>query len=328
MASRQRKVERHRQKRQQKRLSQNRFQLAVKKRWMTDACPIHACYANTNWKRHGVATVMFARSINEAQLILAAFYVDLWGMGLKDAWGRVGITPSEFRELVDKLKEAHRMGPFNVGLARHLVFGGIQRAQELGLRLPPKYHRWTKILGELPSGESLDMSLFGVNGKIRLICNVHDLETRLIGSSVDEFLRRPDVEFEIEMGNDFTLIDEEFEAAEGKRDKFVDGVHQSVRQWCFANQEVPHPLLRNVIEASMDAVQETFPKILPDEHDYNNLDELPQPIQERLVQETVGQLAFDFQEDPVGMEEAMEQFRRFAIANPDFDPELGTCDGA
>lgn len=180
---------------------------------------------------------------------MAAFLVDLWAMGLKDAWGRTDISYSEFDEGISGLDARLGTRPLNLGTAKHLVYGGIELARELGFRLPRRYERWTAILGSLPKGETPDMSLFRCDGKVRLVCNMQDLESRLIGTTPDKFLARGDVDF-ILGDDDFTLADDEDDAVDDAITEFEQAMVDRARQWCFANGQTPHPLLPELIRAS------------------------------------------------------------------------------
>ncbi len=108
MATRQRKVEKRRLKRQQKQRNERVFALRHQQRLAGDAHPIHACLANEGWQEHGKASILFARDVAPGRVTMAAFLVDLWAMGLKDAWGRVDLGISDFKDMVSTQRE--RMG--------------------------------------------------------------------------------------------------------------------------------------------------------------------------------------------------------------------------
>lgn len=212
---------------------------------------LHACYVCEDWDKGGMAAINLARTIAPGRVTMLSFLVDVWGMGLKDAWGECDIPVSEFEERIDRAREVIGAVSLPLGTARHLVYGGILRAKELGLRLPKRYERWTAVLGPLPDGQTPDMSLFGRDGKIVLCCNPRDLEARLVGTSPKNLLARPDVEFEL-VEDDFTLVD-------GKSDEFDDAIAEkesqladAIRKWCFATGKSPHPLLDDVVSAMLE----------------------------------------------------------------------------
>jgi hypothetical protein len=307
MATRQRKVEKRRLKRRDNRRKQRVAELRHQQRLAGDAFPMRACVANRYWQEDGQASILFARDVGPARVTVAAFLVDTWAMGLKDTWGRTDIAVSEFDDMVSQHKELIELAPLNVGTARHLVYGGIQLAQELGFRLPRNYKRWTAILGPLAEDESPDMSLFLCEGKIRLLCSMRDLEARLVGTTPQEFLRRPDVEYTL--GDDgFTLVDEEADACSDALKEVEQAALDQVKQWCFANGEKPHPLLPEVIGAMIEGTMQGLPE------DFDPEDEAKYPSEEdrqEIMRRTASFVSASFHHDPAGLDEAMQQFGAF-----------------
>ena len=265
MSTKQKNVDRQRRLRQQKRRSEFRHTRLV----TNSEHRLYAALITRDWRDAGFAAIYLAREISPGRLTMLAFLVDLWGMGLKDAWGACDIGCSDFDEQTAKIRKGTRLVPVQLDLVRHMVYGGVERAKDLGLRLPKRYERWTTILGPLPPGESPDMSLFGCDGRIVLVCNRRDLEARLVGTSLERLLARPDVEAEL-MADDFTLVDEDMDevmdvitAAEGK-------MVEAVRQWCFATGQAPDPLLPEVVSAMFEAMAQTIPEGLESEEDFEN----------------------------------------------------------
>ncbi len=308
MATRQRKVERHRAKRHKKQRDRQVFTLRHKQRLASDAHPIHACVVNRNWREAGEATILMAREVAAGHVSMAAFLVDIWAMGLKDAWGRTDIPASKFDESVARLDEQLEKCSLNLGTARHLVYGGIQLARDLGFRLPRRYERWTALLGTLPEGESPDMSIFLCGGKIRLICSYQDLKARIIGTTPEKFLNRPDVEF-IMGDDDFTLVDDDDDEFNDMVTELVQKMLDRARQWCFANGQVPHPLLSEVISASLEAIIQGTPPDIDPENDI--IEALSDEQQEEVMRQTASFLSASFAHDPDGLSTAMEQFDGF-----------------
>lgn len=261
MATRQRKAEKHRKKRKTRAREQRAFTLRQDHRAKSDAHPLFACFVNDTWEEDGKASIFIARTISPGRLALASFLVDTWGMGLKDAWGRIDIPTSDWSELMERA-ESHgvSMTRLDLATAKHLVYGGIELAEEVGFRLPRRYERWTAILGPLPAGEEPDRSLFfDETGRIHVMCSRRDLEARLVGTSIKKFLLRKDIT--VTLGDDnFTLLDDETEGIETAMDQMIDSLVTAAEQWCFANQQKPHPLLPIVASAIIDAIAESMPE--------------------------------------------------------------------
>ncbi len=259
MVARNRKAQKQRARRKKKQ-SAARVQAVRRQRSLvSDRYPLYACRVNRHWRDDGIATVLVAREIAPRRVTMAGFLVDIWAMGLKDAWGRVDIGASEFDDTAADLDARLGTSRLDIETAQHLVYGGIQLAQELGFRLPRKYERWTGVLGAMPDGESPDMSLFLKDGRVLLMCSEHDLRERLVGCTVEEFLDRPDVSFVVGP-EEFPLLDEDEDEHEDDFDEAMLDIEQAfldaVKSWCFANGQAPHRLLPEVIAAMQEITME------------------------------------------------------------------------
>ena len=307
MGKAQRKVERRARKRRQRRQAISRMTASHERRLESDVHPVHACLVNRHWREDGKASIHLARRVAPGRVTMAAFLVDTWAMGLKDAFGRVDIACSEFDEQMADLDEQLGITRLDIGTARHLVYGGIDLAGELGFRLPRRYERWTAILGPLPEGEPPDMSLFRPDGRIRLWCSMKDLEARLIGSTPEKFLAREDVDYTLG-DDDFTLVDEEDDDVDDMLTMLEDAMLDRVKAWCFAHGQTPHPLLRDVVGATLQTTVEAIPPDFDPEDDVCALPDEPSPA---AAARMLSFLHASVPDDPAGLEAAMTQFDGF-----------------
>jgi hypothetical protein len=226
---------------------------------------------------------------------MGAYLVDLWCAGLKDAWGWRDASMEEFRERVLKGHPSpSALVRGDLDLIARLVAGGIRFARQNGFRLPPKYERWTALLGEIGPTAEADLRDFGVDGKLRWVGPVSDLKARLIGCPLEEFLSRQDVEFilgdedgdfvdedgwlsEAEPLDEEGLLDEEEEVLdeeevieeeemlEAASDLLVESWLNALRRWCFANGVAPHPRLVDALGLLTDSLCELGADVLPDD---------------------------------------------------------------
>ncbi|MCH7841068.1 MAG: hypothetical protein IID38_12655 [Planctomycetes bacterium] len=306
MATRQRKVERRRLKRKDN-LRRGRITvLQRRQRLGSDVHPIHACTANRFWQDDGKASIFLARNVGDGRVTMAAFLVDTLAMGLKDAWGEIDIPTGDFDDMVSRYEEQIEVAPINIGTVRHLVYGGIELARRLGFRLPRRYERWTAILGPLPPGESPDMSLFLEDGKINLCCSMRDLQERLIGATPEQFLSRSDVSFML-MDDDFTLLDGE-KGEDAFQEQLADlqtKILEEARQWCFANGQVPHKLLPDVVAAALESLPADIDADA-DESEFPSADPCdPAALNAERF------LSAKFSDNPAALDAAMDQFGAF-----------------
>jgi len=251
------KRERRRLKRQQKKRQYRRVQSGSPYRRAGSSGELSACYINSNWRENGQAAIYCVRSLTDGTCAIACFLIDLWCMGLKDAWGRVDISTRELNdEILPQVRQDFELIRVKPEVIQRLVAGGIRFARDNGFRLPKRYQRWTALLGDIGDSQTADLSEFGVDGKLRYFGTMEDLRKRLIGCTVEQFLQREDVEFC--MGDDdFSLLDDEEIAFEEACEEMKQRGLDAVRQWCFANGFQPHSKLPEAWDIAMEALLQT-----------------------------------------------------------------------
>lgn len=270
---------------------------------------VEACLTNDNWQENGEAVILVLVTSPRAGCVMAMFLIDLWCAGLKDAWGRLNFSHQEFRDMVEEMSldvDMHLV-PVDLETARGLIAGAIRFARQNGFRLPPRYERWTAVIGGVGDEADADLSAFGADGKLRWVGPIDDLRRRLLGSTVEEFLQREDVEFIL--GEEQPPFDEADEADEA--DEVVeeatrmlhDRALDAARRWCFAHGEAPHPRLAEAIDLQFEAILQTGdvgPDASTDDQVAAGTDNVAQ------------MLAMEDPEKAVEIVDAMEQLGRFA----------------
>jgi len=249
---------RQRKKRQQQKQQAIRMHSGSPYRQAARTGELVACYVNEGWKEDGLATIFVLRRTTAQGLVMAAFFVDIWCAGLKDAWGWLNATMDEFR---DRILQPPGGRPYNLkrvdlAVARRLVAGGIRFAERNGFRLPPRLQRWTAMLGDLGAINEADLSDFGVDGKLRWMgSEAADLRRRLVGCSVRDFVQRNDVEclfsmddFLQEEGDDEDEDDDDEQFVREVAERTSAALAQAVRRWCFATGQPPQPRLEEAAE--------------------------------------------------------------------------------
>ena len=255
MAKNTKRKERHQRKRHQRKRDLVRAKSVSPYRKIGKSGELVACYVNDNWQSKGFAAFYVLRHASQHGIVMGAFLVDLWCAGLKDAWGRLDITMEEFNEGVLKSEMADQVDLVRVdlGIVRRIVAGGLRFAQQNGFRLPPRYQRWTALLGDIGDWESADLEDFGVDGKLRWVGPMTDLKARLIACSADDFLSREDVDYVVG-DDDFTLVDEDDIAVAEAADELNDRWLSAVRKWCFANSIKPHPRMAEALDIMLESI--------------------------------------------------------------------------
>ncbi len=225
------------------------------------------CYCTQDWEEEGIASILVLKTVPGGGHVMGAYLVDFWCCGLKDAWGRLEMTEAEFDEALADAGAHAPMGRVHLDLVQKMVAGGIRFARQNGFRLPHRYDRWVGLIGVAPDSSDADLDLFGVKDSdrpLRYVGTLEDLEQRLIGSSLEEFLSSPDVHYllsddmasamEFEDIEDSEQLAEAQEEMEQLRDDLHERLLQGVRQWCFANQQVPHEALPVAVDAMLESL--------------------------------------------------------------------------
>ena len=271
MSSNARKKEKHRLKRKKRQMEMRKAQMRGPLQRLARGEGELECWVNSDWRKDGIASIMCLGTAPDGRCAMAGFLVDLWCVGLKDAWGHREMTRTEFEEAVfDRWSQRQDVKEIDEKTVRRLVAGAIRFSRKNGFRLPPHFDRWVHILGDLGDLAAADLSDFGVNGKLRYVGTQDFLRQRLIGSTLEQFMSRPDVEVimdAIDLDDRFESYDddndededewEEDEEDEPPTDEEIEAraevmgtlvrsarsMADAVRKWCFQQAMIPSDAL-------------------------------------------------------------------------------------
>ncbi|MDB5303923.1 MAG: hypothetical protein JWM97_1472 [Phycisphaerales bacterium] len=269
MADAARRKEKQRLKRKQKQIAARKSAGVTALQKIASAGGTLECWVNDRWQDQGMAGLFVLGHTAGGRHAFAGFLIDVWCVGLKDAWGQAEISRAEFMERLFK-PWSQRMHPYKLEVpeARRLVAAGVRFARQNGFRLPNGWEKWASILGDLGDVASADLTGFTKDGKLLYIGNPEFLRQRLVGCTVEEFFSRPgqewisppedlpfswaDVDEDDELwdaANTGVEDDEEdgidAEEAEASIQRVVGRTTQAVRQWCESNGVAPHPRMED-----------------------------------------------------------------------------------
>ncbi len=129
--------ERHRLKRQERKIALRRMQSGSPYRRLRTAGGDVACYINGDWHEQGIGSLLVFRHMPDGSHVLGAFLIDFWCIGLKDAWGRLNLTNLEVDDALQRQRSSGmsiiRIEP---AVARRLVAGAVRFSRQNGFRLP------------------------------------------------------------------------------------------------------------------------------------------------------------------------------------------------
>jgi hypothetical protein len=292
-----RKKERHRLKRKKRQEELRRATQRSPFQVLQGGAPIE-CFVNPNWREQGMAGIFVLKQLKGGGCAMGAFLVDLLCCGLKDCWGRLEISRSEFHELVSDAAcdEVEYEPPVHTDIetAKRLVAGAIRFTRQNRFRLPKRFERWIALLGLNGSEKDADLTDFGVDGdptRLLYIGQIEGLRKLLIGETVEQAVKRLGIQFifgidpETEDWDEIELVDEDDdEDLIGDEDDDVDridgedddeasgevveeGVSMveeaflgAIRRWCFQRGVVPHPNLPVVLDLVMEAILQFDPE--------------------------------------------------------------------
>ncbi len=121
--------------------------------------PLERCAINRHWRDAHMASIVIVRKTTGG-FTAVWFQVDTWGLGLKDAFMRNGLSSIALDQLLTFTAGADELIDCPLPLAQELVYGGLAWARQRGFRIPAAAMRCLEILPE-PAVEP-DLSRFGI----------------------------------------------------------------------------------------------------------------------------------------------------------------------
>jgi len=140
--------------------------------------PIHEALIPAELFERGIGNLLFSRSLPDGRLAVAAFLLDVFCLGVKDA----------FLAIVARDEYARRLGPgsANEGLQpmqpacfRNLVEGGVAYAHDLGFSPHRDYAVASQMFGDLESTTCPTRFEYGHDGKPFYVSGPHEAAARV-----------------------------------------------------------------------------------------------------------------------------------------------------
>jgi hypothetical protein len=129
------------------------------------AAPIlHSCVGATIWQA-GIGHVLVSRQLGDGRIAFAAFLVDVYCLGVKDAFANIAPRPRYERDLYDKLGRRDPLRPLKPECARKLVEGAVAYARDLGFPPHPDYRLARLLFGDICAEACSERYVFGKDGK-------------------------------------------------------------------------------------------------------------------------------------------------------------------
>lgn len=149
--------------------------------------PIESVWANLDTVGdYGMTTVYVLRN-GLSGITMAAYLVDVWGFGLKDAFIKEGVARSRWRH-IQQGEDDGTLVEIDLETAQRFVYGGIAWAKRWGIRTPPEVLDVAQFL-PAPASEP-DLSEFGRDGKPLLMAKSGDMERFMPGRDLNDLTNR------------------------------------------------------------------------------------------------------------------------------------------
>jgi hypothetical protein len=121
----------------------------------------------------GIGHVLIARRDLEGGLVFAVFLVDVYCLGVKNAFWRAG-TSAEIEDLVRKMAKVETMSASTPACLAKIVKGAVEYAQSFGFQPHPDYRHASMLLEGIDPSNCPSEFRFGRDGKPFYIQGPHE----------------------------------------------------------------------------------------------------------------------------------------------------------
>lgn len=133
------------------------------------ALPIGPCYINTNWRDSGKAMITVTRVHINGNITFGAFLVDLYCLGVKEAFWDFNRHPADFEKYIDGQQNGNPYGirvmRTDYVLVHNIIYGAVEYAGEIGFYPHRSFEPAKYILEEDDEHVKLINIEFGYKGK-------------------------------------------------------------------------------------------------------------------------------------------------------------------
>lgn len=125
----------------------------------------YEAFIEKSWRDSGMTQLVVARIRSEGRAEIAFFLLDLWCLGVKNAFLAAATTEAEFREIVrERLPEEFRER-FHPACAKKMIEGAIAYASTFGFAPHRDCRQARRALGGLEASDCPETFTFGRKGK-------------------------------------------------------------------------------------------------------------------------------------------------------------------
>ena len=140
-----------------------------------DDYPIEACYLNADWKERGLARIVVTRSQENGKAMLGVFLVDIFCLGVKDAFCNEGLGSRQIEdELLPRFYQNEKPTRVGINYAKEIICGAVEYAKSLGFEPHPDFELSRHVLGTEEFSNTRGLKFGGPEGKPLYIAGADD----------------------------------------------------------------------------------------------------------------------------------------------------------
>jgi hypothetical protein len=150
--------------------------------------PIRDCLVPANLFELGIGNLVFSRSLPDGRLALATFLLDVFCLGVKNAF-LATVSRAEYAQRVTDWRVKEHFQPMDPACFRKLVEGGVAYAVELGFSSHVDYADARQIFGDVQAAACPTRFEYGHDGKPFYVSGPHETPTQ-VQAIIDQLDRR------------------------------------------------------------------------------------------------------------------------------------------
>jgi hypothetical protein len=135
--------------------------------------PLLGCWIMADWQDEGITPVVVARKQTEDTVIFGVYLVDIFCLGVKDAYWKSDISLKQFTRQLPMLC-SEEPEQCEVSLAHELIYGSIEYARKFGFEPHPDYARASLLLDPPEKHPRKHRVTFGKDGKPLFVAGPYD----------------------------------------------------------------------------------------------------------------------------------------------------------
>jgi hypothetical protein len=137
--------------------------------------PLYGCWIMRGWQEAGITPVVVAREQESGRVMIGVYMVDLYCLGIKDAYTRTDYSINQFNRDLPSMC-AHAPEQCTVELAHEVIYGALEYAEKIGFGPHPDFTRMqADLLLDPPDAHPrVDHVAFGKDGKPLFVSGPYD----------------------------------------------------------------------------------------------------------------------------------------------------------